>query len=188
LYFGLSGRCAVAAGGEEREEIRRGVTLLVRPGAPHELVADEACELVAASLPSGSWLDGATSPVLLAADDEKLTSQTTAHKSALLSKRVHFKRGLVPGLMQASIARFEPGAICELHSHASATEVYVNYAGAGCQLKLSPIAGTDQVEEVLDLTGGVVDVINPRTPHEAWNAGEGPCENMNLMLADPLEG
>lgn len=189
LYFGLGGHCAVAAGGETAA-LARGVSVLVRPGTRHSLAGPGQgphCQVLSVGLHSGAWLDDARGAALRRADDGQLPSEKTAHESALLSKRVHAKRGLVPGLMQLSVARFQPRAVCELHHHATGTEVYVNYGGKGCHLTVADDSTGTRRNDTHDISGGIVDVINPGSWHEAWNDAQEHCENINIMLADPLE-
>ncbi|CAK0800509.1 unnamed protein product [Prorocentrum cordatum] len=189
LYFGLGGQCTVAANGETAA-LARGVSVLVRPGTRHSLVGSDhgpPCQVLSVGLHSGSWLDGARGPALRRADDGQLPSEKTAHESALLSKRVHARRGLVPGLMQLSVARFQPRAECELHRHATGTEVYVNYGGKGCHLTVLDDSTGARRNDTHDISGGIVDVINPGSWHEAWNDAQEHCENINMLLADPRE-
>lgn len=197
VYFGLGGHCSMNSAGE-RVEVKRGTSVLVRPGTQYEFVGglEEPCLVLSTTLHSGPWMDKADSaaggaagaaPSLWMAEDGLLQSQKTAHESALLSKRVHVRKGLVPGLMQVSIAKFQAGAVCELHQHSTATEVYVNYAGKGCHLRLLTQIGEERTAESFDLTNGKVDAINPGTLHDAWNDAGDPCENINFMLADPHE-
>lgn len=205
VYFSLNGSCTVSIPETgEQEVIERGGSVLVPPGVHHQIrsgdaLAEPASTTLAIRLPSGSWtgavqgqaplaIGGASAvaapPTLRVAKTERIPAEKTAHESDLLSKRVHVRKGLVPGLLQLSVARFSPGAICEEHEHPTAAEVYVNYSGSGCHVAVrDPILG--RVEH--DLTGGKVAVIEPGTPHWAWNDAGGDCQNINLMINDPQE-
>lgn len=160
------------------------------------------CTVLAVNLPSGSWTataqgtsnSGATTAAVVAglnspfalrvADTGHLQSEKTAHESDLLSKRVHVRKGVVPGLLQLSVARFAPGALCDEHQHPTAAEVYVNYSGSGCHVAaMDPVLG--HVEH--DLTGGKVAIIKPGTLHTAWNDADGDCQNINIMINDARE-
>ena len=79
-------------------------------------------------------VDIADTPLMRLTHNGDIEPQKTAHEDPKLSKRVHLKAGLIPGLLQASVATFLPGAKCEKHSHPSATEIYVNFGGPSCNI------------------------------------------------------
>ena len=200
LLFGLSGSCSVVADAPcpnvTSAKLRRGVAVLVRNGHKHWVHGN--CVAATATVASGPWneneldlamvpnrCDISAPPVLRVTDTDAIKPEPTAHKSDLLSKRVHLRAGRVPGLLQLSVSKFQPGAVCEGHAHETGTEVYLHYRGRGCHLRATE---ADGAESEFDLYPHHFDALHPGTKHMAYNLNEtSSCENLNMMLADPGE-
>ena len=200
LLFGLSGSCSVVADAPcanvTSAKLRRGVAVLVRNGHKHWVHGN--CVAATATVASGPWdeteldlamvpnrCDISAPPVLRVTDTDAIKPEPTAHKSDLLSKRVHLRAGRVPGLQQLSVSKFQPGAVCEGHAHETGTEVYLHYRGRGCHLRATE---ADGAESEFDLYPHHFDALHPGTKHMAYNLNEtSSCENLNMMLADPGE-
>jgi hypothetical protein len=202
FYFGLSGNCTVEAetscGIPSVATLHDGFSVLVRNGAPHTVSGQ--CVFAAATFTSGPWLahhvsapDPNMVPSPCGAGGISLLRMTktaslkplpTAQDSDLLSKRLHLANGRIPGLLQVSVAKFMPGAKSENNTYSTVSEVYLHLRGDGCKLRATERDGS-QSEHALFPSH--FDVLHPGTSHVAWNDGTGPCENLNLMLADPAE-
>ncbi|CAE8639632.1 unnamed protein product, partial [Polarella glacialis] len=191
VFFGLQGNCSLqvweASAARQELPLRQGAAVVVFPGTKHALLqtqGSESCLILSVLQESGGFDRHDAASGFVAADAESLPVLKTAHESDLLSKKVYLAAGRVPGLFQVSLARLAPGAQCEEHAHRSAAEVYVNYDGKGCHLKMQNEQGQSRV---YDLTRGKVAVINPQTLHSAWNDDGEPCQNINLMIGSPKE-
>ena len=202
FYFGLGGNCTVEAetvcGKPSVAPLTDGISVLVRNGAPH--MVSGQCEFAAATIASGPWRTkhvSAPDPqmvpspcgagglsLLRMTNTSALKPEATAHKSDLLSKRVHLSSGRIPGLHRVSIVKFMPGAKYE-EVHSSGSQVYLHLKGKGCKLRATEKDGSKSEH---DLFPSQFDVLHPGTASKAWNDADGPCENLNLMLSDPSEG
>eukprot|EP00933_Yihiella_yeosuensis_P031314 TRINITY_DN24869_c0_g1_i1.p1 TRINITY_DN24869_c0_g1~~TRINITY_DN24869_c0_g1_i1.p1 ORF type:complete len:185 (+),score=33.19 TRINITY_DN24869_c0_g1_i1:244-798(+) len=176
----------------ESVHLHRGSAVVIYPGTWHTLrnynSSASSCRLLFTLQESGPFPKGNAEKHLksrfVSTDASTLPPVKTAHESSLLSKKVFLSNGHVPGLFQVSLARFALNAECEEHRHRSAAEVYVNYDGDGCYLK---VEDEDGQPHEYNLSGRKVAVINAGVLHSAWNHGTGPCQNINLMIGPPWE-
>ena len=185
VRLGVAGHCKVQVGSVQTLDFGRGESVTVLPGLQHTVLGNPGgCTFLEFRVASGNFSFPAGHGALKS-DVQQLQSVPTAHNTDLLSKRVLISKGTVPGLFQLSIARFSPGAVCEEHSHATASEVYVNWDGPGCHVKAMDSRGS---WNTYDLTSGKAAVLNPGTPHAAWNENKfASCYNVNMMVGNPDE-
>lgn len=203
FYFGLSGNCTVEAdtscGKPSVAPLLDGISVLVRNGANHRVSGH--CDFAAATIASGPWRTThvrapdagmVASPcgtggisLLRMTNTSLLKPESTAHGKGInqLSKRVHLSSGRIPGLKRVSVVKFMPGAEYE-EQHNTASQVYLHLKGKGCKLSATE---TDGAKTEHSLFPSHFDVLHPGTASKAWNDADEPCENLNLVLANPAD-
>lgn len=123
-------------------------------------------------------------PTSLFVSNSALKSEPTSHQApgqpVLVSKRVHLRKGQIPGVLQSARIEVQPGAKIERHSHTSATEIFHGLDGE-CTIVVGKPGGEAQRHAVA--AGGTV-AVGPNTEHELENPTRFVC-HMHIVLVAP---